>query len=266
MAHVARLYRSPVKGFSPQAVESVTISKQGAVEGDRVLGFLLADAPPSPDPGWWRKIWFLTMQNTPGLAHVGGDYDPGSHLLRLSHHGSEFARGDIRRHEERDRLAEAVTELVLTFSDNPLAGRRERLPLQLVGDGDQPRFHDRQSRDISLVGSASIAALAAREGVAVDERRFRMNITVEGLGEWEELGWQGSAVQVGDVELEVIDPCIRCLATHANPVTGERDLEVMTMLQQGFDQERPTMGVIARPRQSGGGVIRVGDPVTVSGG
>ena len=52
----------------------------------------------------------------------------------------------------------------------------------------------------------------------------------------------------------------RCLATHANPLTGERDVQVMPLLVKHFSQKQPTfaVGMIAA---GGGRRIRVGDEV-----
>jgi hypothetical protein len=111
------------------------------------------------------------------------------------------------------------------------------------------------------MASASVAALAETIGAEVDERRFRMNAVLDGLRPWEELEWIGRAVRIGDVEFDVTGPVIRCLATHANPVTGERDLQVMTTLTRQIGQEQPTMGVLAVPRAAG--ELAVGDGVTL---
>ena len=55
---------------------------------------------------------------------------------------------------------------------------------------------------------------------------------------------------------------MRCLATHANPQTGERDLPVMQTLVRAFQQQEPTLAV-ALTTVGQGGDIHVGDNVTV---
>ena len=56
----------------------------------------------------------------------------------------------------------------------------------------------------------------------------------------------------------MVKPKTRSLATHANPITGERDVPILTTLTQKMDQENPTFAVAMLP--SGvGGQIRVGD-------
>jgi uncharacterized protein YcbX len=224
-----------------------------------VLGFLFADAGEPDEVGWRGKTAFLTMQNTPGFARVLSDYDPASHRLALSYHGSELVSGNVDDEADRVRIVDAVTALVASFDVNPFDGHESRLPLQLAGDGVTPRFHDRKSHHITLVASSSVEALAERVGEEVDERRFRMNVTVDGLEPWAELDWIGQGIRIGDAEYDVTGPVVRCLATHANPVSGERDIEVMPTLTREFGHERPTMGVLAVPRAAS--TLRVGDEI-----
>jgi uncharacterized protein YcbX len=101
--------------------------------------------------------------------------------------------------------------------------------------------------------------LAHAEG---SERRFRSNIALEGLGAWEEQSWVGRKVRIGTVTFDVVRPKVRCLATHANPTTGERDVPILTTLTTVFGQEKPTFGVAMVPSQAGGR-IHVGDHVTL---
>jgi hypothetical protein len=56
-------------------------------------------------------------------------------------------------------------------------------------------------------------------------------------------------------------PIVRCLATHANPETGQRDRPILTTLTHAFDQENPTLAVGLVPE--GAGSIRLGDRVVL---
>jgi len=97
-------------------------------------------------------------------------------------------------------------------------------------------------------------------GKEVSELRFRSNVAIDGLAPWEEQTWVGRKIRVGSVEFDVVKPKTRCLATHANPQTGERDLPILTTLTQKFSQENPTFAVAMLP-SSRGGEIRLGDKV-----
>jgi uncharacterized protein YcbX len=72
----------------------------------------------------------------------------------------------------------------------------------------------------------------------------------------------GGKLRVGSVVFETVVPKVRCLATHANPVTGERDLQVMQTLVKVFAQKQPTFGV--GMLSVAGGEIRVGDTVVLA--
>ena len=258
-ATVIRLYQTPVKGLTPALVDHLSVSATGAVDGDRVLGFLFADAGDSQREGWWRKNSFLSMQNTPELALVDCRFDAASKRMSLSYGGREVASGSVEIEADREQLARSLQVLVAGFEVNPLADQPAHAPLSLVGDGVTPRFHDRTAQHVTLLGSASIEALADRIGTEVDERRFRMNVTIDGLEPWVELGWIGKAIRIGETDYDVTGPVVRCLATHANPLTGVRDQNVMQTLTRDFGHERPTMGVLAVPRVASS--LRVGDEV-----
>ena len=171
---------------------------------------------------------------------------------------------EVLNQEGRKRLATAVAEYVLTLDENPLAGHPERLPLRVIGDGLTPRYHDAEAGQVTLHGRGSLHALMAALAHAEEgsERRFRSNIALEGLDAWEELRWVGRKVRIGTVTFDVIRPKVRCLATHANPTTGARDMPILTTLTTVFGQEKPTFGVAMVPSHTGGH-IHVGDPVTL---
>jgi uncharacterized protein YcbX len=133
----------------------------------------------------------------------------------------------------------------------------------LIGDGVTPRYQDSQQGQITLHGRESLASVAqALRQPELDELRFRSNISVEGLDAWGEQDWIGRNVRIGAVQFEVLRPKVRCLATHANPQTGERDLPVMQTLVRAFQQQEPTFA-IALTTAGRGGDIHVGDTVTV---
>jgi hypothetical protein len=164
--------------------------------------------------------------------------------------------------EGRRRIAAVLTDYVLTLEENPLAHHPERLPLRIVGDGHSPRYHDEEPGRVTLHGRGSLQSLEAALGEDVSELRFRSNIAVDGLTAWEEQRWVGRKIRIGAVEFDVVKPKTRCLATHANPMSGERDLPILTTLTEKMGQETPTFAVAMMPSR-GGGEIRLGDQVTL---
>ena len=261
IVHVVALYRYPVKGFTPEVCDSLTVLEEGRIAGDRVLGFRFAGSPLPPN-AWSRKYDYSVLANTPGLACLEVRFDHGARRLRVMLDGETLADEPIDDAGRR-RIAAAVERYVLTLDENPLAGHPERLPLELIGDGVTPRYTDSERGEITIHRRESLAAVAQAIGEpALDEVRFRSNIAIEGATAWAEQEWIGRGLRIGKVEFEVVRPKTRCLATHANPQTGERDLAVMQTLVRSFGQSQPTFAVAMLPRGRGG-EIRIGDRVTV---
>ena len=259
MPRVVALYRYPVKGFGPEACESLAVLEEGRIAGDRVLAFRFADSA-APDAAWSRKQELVVLMNTPGLARLDVRFDHEALRLRIASDGAVLA-GEALDPGGRGRLCAALENHVLKLAENPLSGHPERLPLKLVGDGVTPRYQDNEQGQATLHSRETLAAVAAAIGdPALDEARFRSNIVIEGVKAWEEHDWFGRRIRIGEVEFEVARHKTRCLATHANPVTGERDVQVMPLLVKHFGQKQPTfaVGMIAA---GGGRRIRVGDEV-----
>lgn len=258
---VAALYRYPVKGGTPEICDSLTVLAEGRVAGDRALGFRFADSG-LPDTAWSKKHGYAALVNTPALARLAMRFDTGTRQLRIAHGDTLLADENIDG-DGRRRLAAAVEGFVLAQADNPLAGHPERLPLELIGDGITPRYQDSERGEITLHSRATLAAIAQAAGDAgLSEQRFRSNIALEGVAAWAEDRWVGRRVRIGTIEFDVVRTKVRCLATHANPVSGVFDLPVMQTLVRSFRQTQPTMAVALLTRGNGG-EIATGDPVTL---
>jgi uncharacterized protein len=261
MPRVVALYRYPLKGFTPEHCNALTVLPEGRVAGDRVLAFRFANAP-AADDRWCRKYEGVVLANTPGLARLGTQFD--QHRMRL-----KIALGDQVLADEgldeagRKRLVGALTAYVLSLGEHPLRNHPDRLPLKLVGDGLTPRYQDNEAGQVTLHSRETIASAAtALRDPGLSEHRFRSNIAIEGVEAWAEQSWLGRSIRIGGVEFDVVKPKTRCLATHANPLTGERDLSVMQGLMRSFAQKESTLGVGMLTRGAGG-EIRVGDSVSL---
>jgi uncharacterized protein YcbX len=113
---------------------------------------------------------------------------------------------------------------------------------------------------VSLMSVASLHALAPQlDGAVPDPRRFRMNLTVDGTPAWEEHGWAGRELSVGDAVLGVVDPVPRCVITTRDPDDGRRDVPTLKVLADLRGKRDVTFGVwcdVVRP-----GRVRRGDTV-----
>ena len=263
MPAVVALYRYPVKGLTPEACNTLSVLSEGRIAGDRVLGFRFANAA-AADAAWSKKYEFVALVNTPALARLDLSFDHLRMRLRIGLDGALLVEAALDD-DGRKRISSAIQSHVLGLSDNPLSGHPERLPLRLVGDGVTPRYQDNEGGQATLHSRETLAAVAAASGdPGLDEARFRSNIVIEGVGAWEENGWMGRKVRIGRVAFDVVKQKTRCLATHANPRTGERDLPVMKLLMSRFAQDDPTFAV-GMVTSGPGGEIRVGDTVALAG-
>lgn len=261
MPHIAALYRYPIKGFTPEQCDALTVLEEGRIAGDRALGFRFADSG-LPDTAWSRKYGYAVLANTPQIARLTARLDHDALKLRIEHAGEVLADESLDA-PGRKRLAHAVERYVLGQPDNPLGGHPERMPLELIGDGITPRYQDSEQGQITLHSRESLASVAAALGdPALDEIRFRSNIVIEGVDEWAEQDWVGKKLRIGTLLFDAVRPKVRCLATHANPCTGELDLPVMQTLVRVFKQAQPTFG-IGLLTHGPGGTIRVGDAVSL---
>ena len=260
---VAALYRYPLKGFTREESESLSVLEAGRIKGDRVLGVRFANASARGD-AWGTKHEFIALVNTPGLARLQVKFDHRNLRLRINLRG-EVLVDEALEEAGRKRIAAVIEEYVLKLPENPLSSQPDRLPVQIVGDGLTARYQDDEPGHVTLHGRASLDAVAAAAGVSdLSEHRFRSNIAVDGSSAWEEQTWVGRKIRIGEVEFEAVEAKARCLATHANPITGERDVPIMKTLLKAFPKERPTFA-IAMITSGRGGTIHVGDKVTVSG-
>ena len=90
---------------------------------------------------------------------------------------------------------------------------------------------------------------------------MRANVYLDGWAAGSELdAGAGAVIRLGAVVCEVIKPIPRCVAVHVDPVTGERDLDVVGALRRDFGHVN--CGLYVRVRQ--GGRLHEGDAAHLS--
>ncbi|MCZ6707301.1 MAG: MOSC domain-containing protein, partial [Chloroflexi bacterium] len=76
---------------------------------------------------------------------------------------------------------------------------------------------------------------------------------------WDDFGWAGERLRIGETLVEVSAPLVRCKAVNASPEGGGRDINLLDVLDSEFGHLN--FGVEANVLE--GGVVRPGDPVSV---
>lgn len=262
MARVSRLSIAPVRGLGLRHPESITLNVAGVLEDRR---FYLIDAH-------GRLVDRLLAG---GLVRVGAETNPQGTWLRLTFPDGAVVDGDVTldepvRTEIYGRLAIGrIVDGPWAEALTPYAGRPVRVVRCDRPGGTRIRAGETNVRNgVSLVSDGSLRELARRLGVpAVDGRRFRMLIELEGAGPHEEDTWIGGSVEIGSATLSITKPDARCAITTQDPDTGERDLDTLrTILRyRGFRAGDPehkidfgVLGEVLMP-----GEISVGDEIAV---
>jgi len=127
---------------------------------------------------------------------------------------------------------------------------------QAAGPGAELVFHEGLERfDILPLLVATDGAIGH---MGLDGRRLRPNIVIGGVEGLEERKWPQQRLRIGEAVIEAAQLRGRCVMTTYDPDTLVQDRSV---LQRIVDELDGTMALDCAPVE--GGVVRLGDPVTL---
>ncbi|MEO0429592.1 MAG: MOSC N-terminal beta barrel domain-containing protein [Pseudomonadota bacterium] len=224
MAHLAEIWRHPVKGVSAERVAEVALAAGAPFPNDR--RWAIAHGGSAFDaavPEWVPRRNFVVQAHTPQLARTEARYDDAAGQLSLSHpdHGSvTLAPGTV---EGDEALTAWIAEI---------AGERQPGPYRMASLPDGQHLSDMVQNYVSILSLSSLRALGEHLGHPMQVRRFRGNLWLEGLGPWQEEEWIGREIAIGDVRFRVDEPIGRCRATEASPVSGDYDIATVAGLRK----------------------------------
>jgi uncharacterized protein YcbX len=257
-ATIAAIYRYPVKGLSAEALERISLTPGACLPEDRRFAIALGPTKFDPDhPSWLPKTAFVMLMRDEALARLETRLDPETGRLSIARDGPLLLDAPIGEPEGGRRIG--------AFLEGFLEGKVKG-PLRVVAARGHAFADARRKPNamtgqyVSLIGRASIRALEAAIGAAVDPLRFRANFYFDGLPAWRELDWLGREIGVGDARVRPIAPITRCAATEVNPATAERDLDIVAALERHFGHN--LMGIYAEVAK--GGDVAIGDRLTAS--
>ena len=227
IGRVSSMYRYPVKGFTPEPVRSVELVSGGFFPCDRL--YAVENGPSGFDPaapGFIPKTRFAVLAKIPKVALARTAYDEGSGVLTVQTQGREPFACDLRGDAGKGAFAAWLTDF--------LEPDEQRGALRVLS-APPHRFTDSPEGFISVVNLESVRNLEARLGVPIDPLRFRANIYIEGWPAWSELEIAADMrLRLGATSAQFVDSIRRCVATHVNPDTGERDLDILRALHDCY--------------------------------
>ena len=248
--HIAALYRHPVKGFTPERLDRADLVKGAPFPCDRMFAVEHGASGFDADaPTFLPKQKFAVLMAMAEVAKARTRYDEASGMLCASADGQPAFEGSLLQPAGREAFAAWLTALL---------GEEVRAPLRVV-DAPGHRFMDHPQGHVSIINLASIRDLEAKIGQPLDPLRFRANLYVEGWPAWAENDWTGKELMVGFARAKVFKPIVRCAATHVNPTTAVRDMDVVKALFEGYGHMN--LGIYVHVTDSG--PATVGDACTV---
>jgi uncharacterized protein YcbX len=243
---VEHIYRYPVKGFSAEALEDVTLTPGQCLPHDREFALAQADSGfDTAAPVWMRKTNFACLMANARLAKLHTAYDPKTGEWVLRPNEGQPLVANIHTPEGRSLAEEYLTQ----FMAEEARGR-----LRFV-EAPGYNFTDIPQKSVSIISLASLHALERAAGMRLDPIRFRANIYVSGGKEWGDFDLMGQEIQLGQARLKVWKRIVRCPATEVNPETAERDAKPPRVLREHFGHA--DLGVQAEVLE--GGRVAVGD-------
>jgi uncharacterized protein YcbX len=251
MPTVSKLAIAPVKGLALRHPTEIVLGTHGVAENRRF--FMIAS------DGRHRSGLAFGP-----LAAIVPDYDAASERLVLRFPDGAVVDGDASALDGSVVVPWGAREMVADVVRGPFSEALSDyvgMALRLVRAGDDAHP---QSYPASIVSEASLDAL---EGSAhlpgpLDDRRFRMLMTIAGCEAFEEDRWVGREARVGESIVRIVVPTARCATTTRDPATGQRDWDALRALKdlRGVSPEQTVdLGVYATVVKPGR--VAVGDEV-----
>lgn len=223
---VAGLFRHPLKGFTPERVQTAQLGVGERFPHDRIWAVENGPSGYDPDaPVFIPKQKFTVLMSIPRVAQARTRYEADSGLFTAEASGRPAFCGRLSEAGGREGFAQWLGELL---------GDEARGPLRVVEAAAGHRFTDHPLGHVSIINLASVRDLEERMGVSIDPLRFRANLYVDGWPPWAENDWEGRRLMLGWAEARVYKPIVRCAATHVNPDTAERDLDIVKAMYDAY--------------------------------
>jgi len=249
--NISSIYRYPVKGLSPDNLSQALLQKNQGLAFDRFWAIENGAHDFDPDnPRFFPKRRFLQLAQNPKLAQLRCRFDEDSQTLTILHNKKQL----VSAHMASPQGISAIEQCIADFMENDMAGA----PRLVSASGHH--FSDIPQKAVSLINLASVREISAAVGKKISPLRFRGNIYIDGIEPWAEMDWQGKTLNIdGKPIFEVFDITGRCPATKVNLHSGERDVEMLDVLNNNFGHTK--CGVYMKTISDG--LIKTGEEFTL---
>jgi len=238
---LSRICRYPVKGLSPDDMETVSLQAGETLPFDRRFAFALGSTRfENGTPHWLPKTSFYALVQYEKLATLVTGFDDETTTLTIYRDGRQVSRGKLD-----DPIGRAILEDFFSAFMKDEGHGQPRLVEMPAGDA----FTDQKKQLVSIVNLASVRDLERVTKTEINPSRFRANIYIDGLEPWAEFDAVGKNITIGGLDFNLVKRTERCAAVNVDPDSGKRDINLLRFLKGGFGHV--DMGVFARVETSG---------------
>ena len=235
----------PIKSMSAHALDSTRLQAGDILANDRIYAILeklWQPAPAAVAPSLKTVSRWLILSRHPRLGELQSRFDAQTTLLELRKQGKAVASGYLNLPHERARMEEFLT----AHMGDSIAG-----PLRILSRNKEENFsYKAREHCLSLINLASVRALEEKIGRVIDPSRFRANIYFQGRYPWEEFGWVGRSLRLGQQARCVVrEPIVRCAAVNVDPASGAQDMSLVHALWDNFSHRN--LGVYVQVAEGG---------------
>jgi uncharacterized protein YcbX len=190
MPTIASIQIFPVKALDPVSVKEVKVLAAGGLENDRRWAFVD------------RSGKFVNGKSHTAIHRLRSEYDLEAREILIE--GRVFSLD-----RQREELARFVSDII-------------QVPVELRENRDGGFPDDTDAPGPTLVAEESLKEVGSWFDLAPEEvrRRFRVNIEVAGTPAFWEDRLYGTSIHLGDVRINIVNPCARCPVPTRDPLTG----------------------------------------------
>ncbi len=236
MGTVTALWRHPIKAHGRESVSRVDLLKGRTFPWDRRWA-VAHEASETSDGVWAPCTNFSRAAKAPALMAITAQVNQSTGTITLRH--PDLCDLTLDPASQGASLIKWV---------RPLMPKNRAISTRLVAAGTHG-MTDSAFPSVSLHTVASHSAIEDNLERKLSTERWRGIIWMDGFSPFEEFDWIGKTLRIGCAELTVKERITRCLATAANPDTGHRDADVLSILNKTYSHQ--DFGVYAVVTKSG---------------